>query len=97
MRLVELHQRLQGFLKPYLAVGRDLDLTLFHSLVTSEQQGLGLGIALLAQEAAAQDSPGVEGRPVVGRFFFSDSQALAGGWLGLVELPFVQQGVSETI
>src|SRR5262249_32944989 len=53
------------------------------ALVARDDQRLGLGVPLLAQQAAAEQAAGVEGGPLVGLDLLADGQALAQDGLGL--------------
>src|SRR5262245_26358679 len=75
--VVELHQPLQRLGQACLDVRRDLGRALLQPVVTLQEQRLGLGVLLLAQEAPAELRPGIEGRPGVRLDLFPDGEALA--------------------
>ncbi len=81
--VVELDEPLEGFGQAELVLWRDLRLTRLHPLVAADEQRFGLGVLLLAEQAAAELTAGVEGGPVVGFVLLADGQALAEERLGL--------------
>src|ERR1035437_8817364 len=53
-------------------------VVLSHALVTDFKQWFGFGVMLLPEQAGAEQAPGMERLPIVGRPLFSDGQASEG-------------------
>ena len=72
----------QGFGQAGLALGGNLGLALFHSIVAGQEQRFGGGVVLLAEQAAAEQGLGVVEIVVsrgagIGLGLLADQQALA--------------------
>src|SRR5262249_26021775 len=83
--VVKLYQPLDGLAQARLGGARGLGLSLSPPLVSWQQQGLGLGVSLLARQAAAQHRPSVEGCPRLRLRPFAERQAVAQQRLGVGE------------
>src|SRR5262245_16885183 len=75
--VTELHQPLQAVSKEDSGLWWDLRLVLLQALVAGQQQRLGLGVLLLAQQRATEQGLGLERGPGVGLFLRADRQAVA--------------------
>src|SRR5262249_41440819 len=76
-RLVQRDQTLQGLGQANLARWRNLGRALLQPRVAGQEQWLGVGVLLLAQQRAAQHRLSVERVPGVGLRLFAEGEALA--------------------
>src|ERR1035441_7785851 len=74
--LIELNQALKGF-RENLMVITNIALALLYAFIAGQQQRLGFGVLLLAQQTFAQQDSSVERVPGIRNFLFADSQTLA--------------------
>src|SRR2546423_1717563 len=89
-RVVEPDDPLQRFAQASLGLFGNLPLALLHLLVALQQQRLGVGVLLLAQQAGAQQALRVEGAPGVRLLLGPDRQAVAQHRLGFGPLGLAQ-------
>src|SRR5581483_7342747 len=82
--VIELHQAAKRFLEPLPADrSGDLVLAFLHPLVAPEQQRLGLGVLLLAEEGLSERGPRVKRPPVLRLRLLADGQAFLQRGFGL--------------
>jgi hypothetical protein len=70
-------------------------VALHHAFVALQQERLGRGVLLLAQQRSPQQAEGVIAQPVVGQRLLADGQAVPEEWLGRDVLLLLQQDVAQ--
>lgn len=93
--VVQIDEALNRFGQADLALGGDVGLVLFHAFVAGQEQRFGLGVFLLAEQAAAEQRLGVERGPVVRLFLLADRETLADERFGVGELLLFKQVQTE--
>src|SRR5512147_2866504 len=73
--LVKVDEVLKAFFEPRFGHGWNAGFPLLHALIAGDQQWLGFGVLLLAEESRPQEAPAVEREPMIGNLLFVDGQA----------------------